>query len=217
MLWTALIVVVSVGNDAGIDLGDLLGMLGGGGGGGGGKQICPPGQVAVPGDDQFTHTHLYANGCGPTGMQMDEPYGLYKCCNGHDICYGLCGTTHKHCESVFKKCMAGVCKVQNADIQANCTQTASGFSSMTAGFGKGFHHKSQVNACTCIKKGEEFHKHYVDLLTKFYEENDPDNKPDLEKMLAKYKGKEGRMLFKLAKKYGVEKKFVRFDNIHSEL
>jgi secretory phospholipase A2 len=122
-----------------IDLGDLLGMLGGAGGGGGGGKgkaaICPKGEVAVPGDDQFTDAHLFANGCGPTGMQMSEPYGLYKCCNGHDICYGLCGTTHSFCEKQFKKCMKKVCEEQLPEIQANCTQQAGGFSGMTAGFG----------------------------------------------------------------------------------
>ena len=31
-----------------------------------------------------------ANGCGPSGMQIPEQFGLYKCCNRHGRC-GWCG------------------------------------------------------------------------------------------------------------------------------
>jgi hypothetical protein len=56
-------------------------------------------------------------------------------------------------------------------------------------------------------------------LTNFYETHDLAGtaKVTVEELLKKYKKKRGSLLFKLAKGYGVEKSFVRFDNIKAEL
>jgi hypothetical protein len=118
--------------------------------------------------------------------------------------------------------MKKVCTQQpSPGLQANCTSQAGGFSGMTAGFGKGFHRKSQESACNCIEKSK-VPDYYTSFLTKFYkmhdlEESDDKIKEVIQGLVSKYKKKEGKLLFKLAKKFGVEKKFVRFDNIKAEL
>lgn len=41
-----------------------------------------------------------------SGMEVEEPFQLWRCCNSHDVCYASCGTTFKYCEKQFKNCMA---------------------------------------------------------------------------------------------------------------
>jgi len=69
-------------------------MLGGGAGGGAtdpGDRFCKKkGQVMAPKMSMFDEGMLKANGCGPMGMQVTEEYGLYQCCNQHDLCYSIC-------------------------------------------------------------------------------------------------------------------------------
>jgi secretory phospholipase A2 len=36
-------------------------------------------------------------------MQVKETFGLYKCCNGHDLCYATCGTSKGFCEKVVNQ------------------------------------------------------------------------------------------------------------------
>ena len=67
-----------------------------------GPPKCQHPQGLVPTSRPYT---LSANGCGPAGMQVKEAFGLYKCCNRHDVCYGVCGTTHGFCEQMFTGCM----------------------------------------------------------------------------------------------------------------
>jgi secretory phospholipase A2 len=205
--------------EAQIDMSDLLGGLGGGGGGKGKKKgpLCGAGTVPVPKANQFSDANLYANGCGPTGMQVDEPFGLFKCCNGHDICYGICGASHKFCEKAFRICMKKVCKESDGKMQ-ECTQQAESFSGMTKIFGSGFHTKGQQDACQCVDKSEARAAHKEVLLTFFGKYNQTAaTEENVEGILEKYekKGKMGEAYFKLAKKHGTE--FVRFDNIKGEL
>ena len=263
MLWVTCVLLSTCVCAQNINLGDLLGGLGGGGGGkGGNKPLCPAGKSAVPLMNQFTDATLYANGCGPQGMKVEENFGLFPCCNSHDICYGICGTTHKFCENKFKRCMEKICKGQvDSQQQAACRQQANGFSGMTAVFGVSFHSSSQQDACECVPSGDAaVRKHYTALLTAFYDTHQPEQavtkaeKGEGEKgegevegagagagagegsevsssssstsdwvegMLAKYidgtKPKGGELLYKLAKKYGAQKGFVRFDGVKAEL
>ena len=70
-------------------------------------QICPAGEFPAPTENP--RYRFRANGCGPEGMEpIQEPYGLTQCCHVHDVCYGICGTTHKACETDFTKCMKKV-------------------------------------------------------------------------------------------------------------
>ena len=70
-------------------------------------------------------------------MMVEDNHGLVKCCNGHDICFGVCGTTFSYCESRFSKCMRDLCK--DAAEPAQCNKEAQGFSGMTRLHGGGFH------------------------------------------------------------------------------
>jgi hypothetical protein len=62
--------------------------------------------VAAPTEDPAYR--LRANGCGPEGLQITEPFGLHRCCNGHDVCYGMCGVHFEYCERKFDECMLSV-------------------------------------------------------------------------------------------------------------
>ena len=61
-----------------LDLNDLLGNLGGAQDGGRSSTVCPVGQAHAPTEDESYK--IECNGCGPKGMQIKEPFGLYRCC-----------------------------------------------------------------------------------------------------------------------------------------
>ena len=190
-----------------LDLSDLFG-------GGGGrkrakkdKKACPSGHVRVPAKKA---PELYANGCGPQGMQVKEPWGLFKCCNRHDICYSLCGTTFDFCESEFKGCMKEVCQA-HGEKRAECQEQADGFSGMTALFGKGFHSTGQEKACDCVpeKQKDERHEAEVERLKQH-------GVPEEEGLkLGEFKGKEGELYYNLMVQYG--KSAIEFRDIPDEL
>ena len=53
---------------------------------------------------------LSTNGCSMLGDQKEaDTFGLWKCCNRHDICYGLCGSSLRFCERSFSTCMSSTC------------------------------------------------------------------------------------------------------------
>ena len=53
---------------------------------------------------------LSTNGCSMLGDKKDaDDFGLWKCCNRHDICYGLCGSSLRFCERSFSTCMSSTC------------------------------------------------------------------------------------------------------------
>ncbi|CAE8594857.1 unnamed protein product [Polarella glacialis] len=208
-----------------MDLGELMkgfsGMLGGldqGGGEKGGPkdEVCPFGKVVVPKMNQ--HTFFAANGCGPQGMQIKESFGLHRCCNGHDVCFSVCGTSHKFCEDEFSSCMKQVCKKPLSGKKKACKEQAQSFSSMTRAFGQGFHHSSQRETCDCVQKadGSAEAQRQREYLETFYSEF---NKTAavaevIDSELAKWKGREAELHFENVKTYG--KQFVRFIDIEGE-
>lgn len=206
------------GQQAGDDpVGNLLSMLGGLGGGGDGPEpepVCEPGKEAVPLLDQ--HEKLSANGCGPQGLQIQEPYGLYQCCNGHDVCFSICGTSHSFCESEFRSCMKQVCKKPRAGSKKECRNQAKTFSSLTMSFGLAFHQTSQKEACECLPKGEAVGRRHQEYLLAFYERYNTSAafEATVAETLTQWKGREAELYFELVQRHG--SKFVRFDNIAGE-
>eukprot|EP00435_Cladocopium_sp_Y103_P011303 s2180_g2.t4 len=86
----------------GLDLGALLGGLGG-------LDAGPPAKKGKGGtmtnmsffpSSSDQHKKMMANGCGPEGLVVKEPYGLWRCCNSHDVCFSVCGTSHNFCEEI---------------------------------------------------------------------------------------------------------------------
>ena len=69
--------------------------------------MCPEGKYPAPTENP--DYVIECNGCGPKGMQIEEPFGLYRCCNQHDACFATCGTAAPFCERIFKQCMSKVC------------------------------------------------------------------------------------------------------------
>jgi secretory phospholipase A2 len=196
-------------------------MLGGGAGGGAtdpGDRFCKKkGQVMAPKMSMFDEGMLKANGCGPMGMQVTEEYGLYQCCNQHDLCYSICNPGFEWCEKQFKKCMAQVCK-KVAD-SSGCNEKANGFSSMTKVFGSASYGEGLEQSCDCLPpakaeaRNEEFLRHAYGLFNRTALE-DPGF---VTATLAKYKKKEGQLWFNLLKRYGVQANLVEFVDIKAEL
>ena len=53
---------------------------------------------------------LSTNGCSMLGDTVEKDnFGLWKCCNRHDVCYGLCGSSLRFCERSFSTCMTSTC------------------------------------------------------------------------------------------------------------
>jgi hypothetical protein len=54
---------------------------------------------------------LSANGCSSLGEDSKDKddFGLWKCCNRHSMCYGLCGSSLRFCERSYSTCMASTC------------------------------------------------------------------------------------------------------------
>ena len=206
-------------------LGSLFNMMNGGGGAGedDGGDFCK-GKFPAPSKPLHATEALRANGCGPQGMQLQDNFGLEVCCNGHDICYGFCGTEHAYCEKTFKKCMKKHCnKNYGGKERSDCHNSAGTFHALTNMMGKGLHSSWQQKLCTCFDTKEEADAQHAEMLTEFYEYlkskgadiDDPAEKA--QQNLSKYAGKEGTLYFKLGKKYGVEYDFVQFDNVKREL
>lgn len=213
-----------------IDLNDLLGGLGGGGG----NQkmpsmtVCEGGEVPAPTEN--AEYKFECNGCGPKGMQVSEPYGLFKCCNGHDLCYSTCGTEKDFCEKTFRSCMKQVCSEKGAEQEA-CQKQADSLSGLTAAFGGNFHLKSQtgdkekgrIGACDCFPNQAAADKRWEALFTEFYtkhaELSDDDAATKAKEVLAKNAKKKGEAYFKMIKKYQNSTKKTEFiwDNVKDEL
>jgi len=192
-------------------LGGLANVLEGLGGGGPGRgasaRLCEEGEVPVPAMDN--HKAFTANGCGPDGMKIEEPFGLHRCCNFHDVCFSTCGTTHDWCENEFRVCMKRVCKAHSGTSRSSCSNQAAQFTSMTGAFGKGFHSSSQRTSCNCTPRAEAKDGHRA-YLKDFLLDYDPEDAGDerVERLLETWKGKEGEMYAGLVHKHGAQ--FVRF-------
>merc|ERR1719231_1311355 len=86
------------------------------------RSTCPPGKRAAP--KLGSHLSFGANGCGPAGLQVREDFGLHRCCNAHDVCFSVCGTSFDWCEQRFKSCMQQVCtdQVDGDEDRSRCTE-----------------------------------------------------------------------------------------------
>ena len=123
--------------------------------------------------------------------------------------------------------MDKVCKASHNP--SACTQQADGFSGMTKLMGGGFHSQAQADVCECHDSQEAADRAHQDLLLEFFERRNletPKTEDDIKKMLAKNKGKEGKMYYKLALQYGTGgygtdeapgKGFVKFHGVKEEL
>jgi len=170
--------------------------------------MCPEGQVPAPAEGH--HKAMTANGCGPQGLQIKEPHGLYRCCNFHDVCFSACGTTHEWCEKEFKRCMRKTCKQPDSGDKPECKKQAETFSSLSGAFGKGFHSSSQKMSCKCMDKAEAAGQH-MKFLVDFLGQYDPEAEGRAGAYLEKWRGKEGELYALLVRKYG--RKFVKFTDI----
>jgi len=173
--------------------------------------LCPSGEITVPKLDQ--HTKMIANGCGPQGMVIKEPYGLYRCCNSHDVCFSVCGTSHNFCEDHFSRCMDEVCEQLPGQKFEECKKQASSFSTMTKLFGNGFHQASQNESCECAPK-EEAKERRRRYLENFYNSYDQSMLDSLDKQESEWRGKEAELHYDLVKRYG--HLFVDFYDVPKE-
>eukprot|EP00403_Amphidinium_massartii_P026277 CAMPEP_0178387746 /NCGR_PEP_ID=MMETSP0689_2-20121128/9231_1 /TAXON_ID=160604 /ORGANISM="Amphidinium massartii, Strain CS-259" /LENGTH=215 /DNA_ID=CAMNT_0020008117 /DNA_START=12 /DNA_END=655 /DNA_ORIENTATION=+ len=204
-------------------LADLLQGLGGqqGGGGGGKKKaaICPAEKIAVPKPlKKLKPGTLIANGCGPQGMVMKEPYGLWRCCNRHDVCYSSCGASFDFCEKKFKQCTQERCKQpENAGQEAECMEQANSMLGLTGIFGKDFHSNSARTVCECVDSESEAQQRrrewVVDVYERFGDPVKASNETFINSLLEKNRGKEGKLVFDLITKYGGKPGFVQFNDI----
>eukprot|EP01065_Artemidia_motanka_P015015 TRINITY_DN18882_c0_g1_i1.p1 TRINITY_DN18882_c0_g1~~TRINITY_DN18882_c0_g1_i1.p1 ORF type:complete len:207 (+),score=36.66 TRINITY_DN18882_c0_g1_i1:226-846(+) len=181
-----------------------------------GPTKCQKGEKRVPSRAPGVPRWV-ANGCGPQGMRVEEPFGLYRCCNGHDVCFATCGTTHKFCEDDFRRCMAATCARQPGPKQKQCEDQANSFAGMTGLFGKGFHESSQAESCQCAPKdkAESRWKEYAGKLYTQMTGSEDTGAVVAATMNRHGKGKQGMAVYELVRRYGA-KKLVQFDGIPAE-
>jgi secretory phospholipase A2 len=151
--------------------------------------------------------HFTANGCGPQGMEVQEPFGLWKCCNGHDVCYSTPGATFNYCEKTFHTCMKKLCKeYHKGGKRKQCQEQADGFSGMTKIFGRGAHSSSQRDVVECLDSKTAAKDRWHTFIKDIYIASKIDAMPSdasISNMLARMKkGKEGEFIDRLVKKYG---------------
>ena len=215
-------------------LGGVDGVAGGGGHNKHGSGDCRKGKVRVPKRldsllNKRRRNQFIANGCGPEGMQVEEPFGLWQCCNGHDVCYSTCGAPFAHCEEQFSTCMKGVCdRLESSERRQACHEQANSFTSMTGLFGRGSHSSSQMDTCECKTKGQEADNSWRAFLEAVYAKSGGDARglgndrqaveamlPDghsldtasshdlVGELLKAWKGKEGELAYDMVRRYGV--------------
>lgn len=102
--------------------------------------------------------------------------------------------------------MKEVCEMPfNANRKAECDQQRESFSSMTGMFGAGSHSSGMRSVCDCVASKEEAKERYHAFVLDLYEKHGPAEKANsefVEKLLAKFSGKEYSLIFTLYKKYG---------------
>ena len=163
-------------------------------------------QVQVP---KQPFVQITANGCGPEGMKIDEEFGLYRCCNRHDICFQSCGVTWRYCEKDFQKCMRKVCETSTKE---GCQDQANVFSSMTSMFGSGFFDMSQDGVRECVDVSNKKER-YVSFLQEISSNTMATEEANA--LVEKYEKKPGIMVYKALKKY--KENTVIFQDIKDEL
>jgi hypothetical protein len=126
--------------------------------------------MAAPTEDPAYR--LRANGCGPEGLQVQEPFGLHKCCNGHDVCYGTCGVHFEYCERKFDECMQRVCKLYESaapEMFEQCNTQRITFAGMTTMLGNRFFLNSQRDACQCFPDEQAAYDRYHDAILELHQ------------------------------------------------
>lgn len=203
---------------------DDLGKIFGGADGPFGKSrdICKKNEYIVPRPlERIKKGMLIANGCGPQGMQIKEPYGLWRCCNRHDVCFSSCSTTFAFCEKKFKQCLQKRCKApENVGREKECQEQANSMTGMTAMFGKGSHDATMLEVCDCAKTSDDALQKRRQWIRDVYRRFGPKDKAEdnefIDGLLEKSKqkeSKEGSLYYELITKYGGSKGFVEFDGI----
>lgn len=176
------------------------------------NQICDEKEIIGPRFALDENPYLIANGCGPIDFTLVEPFGLYKCCNGHDLCYSICGSDFNFCESYFSKCLQEICEEQqDMNLKGNCTEMSETFSTMTSFFGRSFHVDSQKESCKCFNTKDEVKAQYKDQLHGFVKRQHI--LYNVDQMLTVYEGREPELEFKIVRDFGSS--FIKFDNINS--
>merc|ERR1719282_898418 len=101
------------------------------------------------------------NGCGPSAFPITGPsFGFEECCQGHDICYGTCGTNKIQCDQDFYACMYCICQEENFIEREFCEEIACTYYELVDEFGCFSFNGGQDDACICPgSKGAE-HKSY---------------------------------------------------------
>jgi secretory phospholipase A2 len=170
-------------------------------------------------------------------MQIEEPFGLYRCCNQHDACFATCGTAAPFCERIFKQCMSKVCAEDHVgQTREDCERQATSMSTMTGAFGGGFHLASQrgdlssgrLGACDCYDDAAAAERRWLDVFAQFYREH---GHPPMNDAVAREKAREvvrkntgarrGAAYFRALRKYNAttlsSERLFAWDNVRAEL
>jgi len=108
--------------------------------------------------------NLWANGCGAMGIQVSSgEFNFTRCCDFHDVCYGICGMKMKICEDRFSQCLNNVCGAYGSEQKDSCLQTANTFKMGTKLLGCQLFQESQNSNCQCVAKDTVQQKRKEDL------------------------------------------------------
>lgn len=99
------------------------------------------------------------NGCGPQSGTDRVPddfffWSFRSACNGHDDCYGTCGSSQSSCDSQFYDAMRAECRASTfvlSPTRSQCMGAASLYYSAVAGLGKEPHQEGQAEGCDCCE------------------------------------------------------------------
>ena len=134
--------------------------------------------------------------------QVEESFGLWKCCNGHDVCYSSCGASFAHCESTFKTCMTQVCDALDQSQRSACHEQARSFTGMTGIFGAASHRMSQQGTCTCVPKAQKRAAWLAFLSDLHTRGGQAASEEELGALLDAHKGKEGQLGYRAVRQFG---------------
>ena len=119
------------------------------------NSTCPAGRTLTQVVKQTS------NGCGPeTGDAFGDILNklggavlqkFQTCCDGHDMCYGTCGSIKDKCESNFLKCMKGKCdEIKNILNKSLCHTKAKFVHSLVFNHGLKYFKNAQDTMCKCL-------------------------------------------------------------------
>ena len=99
------------------------------------------------------------NGCGPqAGVDfVPDDFGDYSFtgpCNGHDVCYGTCGSSKAQCDDQFFDDMVEVCQNTTFALSSDrsaCIRNATIYATAVASFADGAYADGQVEGCDCCE------------------------------------------------------------------